>query len=289
MIQKIALSVLLWGVAFSAVAKTSVWKIKSETSEIYLGGTFHLLRQQDFPLPEEFEAAYQDSDTLVFETDIGKLQGPEMQQLVLSKMMLPAGESLTSVLSAETYQLLTDYCGQAGLPIDMLNSFRPSMIVMTISALEMGKLGITQEGVDMYFYKKGKQENKPLLQLETPEEQMDFICSMGEGHEDEFIVQSLKDLEKAKEILLKLLAAWKAGDREALTSDLIDLMKKESPKVYQSLLVDRNNNWMPQIESYFKSKETEFVLVGAGHLVGEDGLLVQLEKLGYEVEQLEVE
>ena len=61
---------------------------------------------------------------------------------------------------------------------------------------------------------------------------------------------------------------------------------KDFPDIYQSLLVDRNNNWLPQIEAMFDSKDTEFVLVGALHLVGKDGLLQRLEAAGYKVTQL---
>ena len=83
-----------------------------------------------------------------------------------------------------------------------------------------------------------------------------------------------------------MVGLWKSGDREGLNEHTNTTMKEEYPDLYQSLLVDRNNNWMPLIKTLFDSEEKEFVLVGAAHLVGEDGLLTQLEKLGCKVEQL---
>ena len=56
--------------------------------------------------------------------------------------------------------------------------------------------------------------------------------------------------------------------------------------MYQRLLVERNRNWMPKLESFFDRRGHTFVVVGAAHLVGPDGLLVMLKSKGYQIEQL---
>jgi uncharacterized protein YbaP (TraB family) len=56
--------------------------------------------------------------------------------------------------------------------------------------------------------------------------------------------------------------------------------------MYQRLLVERNKDWMPKIEALFSRKGRAFVVVGAAHLVGPDGLLAQLKAKGYAIEQL---
>ncbi len=65
--------------------------------------------------------------------------------------------------------------------------------------------------------------------------------------------------------------------------------RNEFPAIHQALLVDRNNAWMPQIEAMLKTSEVEFVLVGALHLAGDDGLLSQLSARGYKVRKLQTE
>ncbi len=288
MMKKLLLCVLVLAVGLGVRAETSVWKVESDSSVLYLGGTFHLLRASDFPLPAEFDAAYADSDSLIFETDLGRLQDPSVQQLMMSKGSLD-GETLADVLSPEVYEKLSTSCVKVGVPIEALKGFKPSLVIMTIAMMELQKLGISQEGVDMLFYSKGKQDGKEIGQLETVEEQIDFICSMGEGNEDEFVSHSIRDMDNTKEIILPMLAAWKSGNRSEMEKTITGEMKQDFPKIYKTLLVDRNNNWLPKIEVFFESTEKEFVLVGAGHLVGDDGILKKLEERGYKVEQLDSE
>ena len=80
--------------------------------------------------------------------------------------------------------------------------------------------------------------------------------------------------------------AWRSGDLEALEELAGTPLREQFPRVYQSLLVARNNAWMPQIESMAGSPEIELVLVGALHLAGEDGLLAQLARRGYLIRQM---
>ena len=84
--RKIIMSLML--VLFTcswAVAESSVWKAQKGTSVLYLGGTCHILREADYPLPPEFDRAYKAADILVFETDLGKFQEPETQQKMLAR------------------------------------------------------------------------------------------------------------------------------------------------------------------------------------------------------------
>jgi uncharacterized protein len=87
-------------------------------------------------------------------------------------------------------------------------------------------------------------------------------------------------------MFVSMIKYWRSGDIDSLNNLIIDSMKKDSPKMYQSILVDRNNNWIPKIEQYFATSEVEFVLVGAAHMIGEDGLINLLVKKGYKVTQL---
>lgn len=287
MIGKILFYFLLATVSLTLSAGTSVWKVNSGSSMLYLGGTFHLLRESDFPLPPEFDAAYQESSSLVFETDLGKMQDPAVQQLMMSQGMLD-GKSLSDLLSPTTYQLLSDYCDEVGLTLDALNGFKPSIVLLTIALMELQTLGISEEGVDMHFYLKAKRDGKATGELESLEAQIAFICSMGEGNEEEFVLHSMRDMESTLDELPRLLKDWRSGNREGMRKGFVDPMERDFPALYKSLILDRNLSWMPQIKSLLKSKETEFVLVGAAHLVGEDGILTALEKLGYHIEKLDL-
>ena len=270
---------------FTLAAETSVWKVDTGSSTLYLGGTFHLLRKSDFPLPQEFNTAYDDSAALVFETDIGRMNDPAIQQLMTTKGLLK-DKSLRDVLSPETHNDLEKLCNSVGVPIDNLQGFKPSIVLLTIAMIELQKLGITEEGVDMHYYLKAKADGKSTAELEAIEEQIEFITSMGEGNEDAFVKHSIKEMETTEDLLPNLIHIWKTGDRSRLKRELIDPMEKDFPELYKTLIGDRNRNWMPQIVRLLKTTETEFVLVGAAHLVGPDGILTTLEKLGYRIEKL---
>ena len=114
-------------------AQSSVWKVETDNGMTYLGGTCHVLRKADYPLPDEFMSAYEESDTLVFETDISKLSSTEVQMMFLQKGAYRDGTTLESVLSAETYSALGEYCAKAGLPLSLPKVFGQSLVVSGMS------------------------------------------------------------------------------------------------------------------------------------------------------------
>jgi uncharacterized protein len=267
-------------------AESSVWKVKKDNAVMYLGGTCHVLRQSDFPLPAEFDKAYKATERLVFETDLSKLQEPSTQHLLLSKAMYTDGSTLDKYLSPEVYSMLGKYCASNSIPIDGLKQFKASMVIVTITAMELMKLGISQGGVDLFFHKLATQDKKAVEKLETVEEQISFVTEMGKGEEDAFVRYSLTEIKNIKRDFEALITAWKKGDEKKLDELMITELKTKTPKIYKQLITDRNDNWLPRIEAFGKTPEKEFILVGAGHLVGPDGLIATLKKKGYTVEKL---
>ena len=285
--KKIILSItLLLLLGSQALAETSVWKAQKGGSILYLGGTFHLLRPSDYPLPVEYEQAYRDSDLLVFETDIGKLKAPETQQKFMQKASYRSGTTIEDYLTGDTYKNLAAYCAANGLSLDKLRQFRPSMIALTLTLVELGKLGVSPDGVDAFFYQRSLRDKKATAKLETVDEQIRFVTNMGEGYEDAYITYSLKDLSAIKQKYEEMVTAWKTGDEVQIEALIIDDTKKKMPVVYKELLLDRNNTWLPMIEAYAKTPQKEFILVGVGHLVGPDGIVEALRGKGYTVEKL---
>ena len=267
-------------------AETSVWVATSGDQTVYLGGTMHLLRPSDFPLPAEFNQAYQQADAVIFETDIGRLNDPATLQQMLTTMTYTDGRTLDTVLSPNAYTALTEYCKKIGVPVDTLHPYKPSFAMLALWRVELERFGATQDGVDMYFYEKAMADRKPIQGLESIAQHLAYLAYMDEGHEDAFILQSLKDFKRMHALLNKMTAAWRNGDDAELDQLFIADMKREFPSLHQKLLVERNQNWLPMIESYFKTPATEFVLVGAAHLVGKEGIVRQLTQRGYTVRKL---
>ncbi|MCP4021301.1 MAG: TraB/GumN family protein [Desulfobacteraceae bacterium] len=285
--MKKAIIVFLFVIAaISSSEAASIWKVYSENSYIFIGGTFHMLRTSDFPLPKEYDQAYKNAPILVFETDHEKLEKPETTDLIISKSLLK-NKTLSQVVSPKVYAVLSEFCAGISLPMENINQFKPSTAMLIIMLQTYQKLGVDQDGVDAHFYKKGVQDGKTVEYFESVEEQIEFLVSIGDGWEDRFVSHTIADMKKAKHIFSLNIDAWKSGHRPKLKSAMIDTMKKDYPQMYQRLIIDRNKKWMPKIESFLKSDTKRLVLVGAAHLVGEHGLLTLLEQKGYTIEKFE--
>jgi uncharacterized protein YbaP (TraB family) len=269
-----------------ASAESSVWMAQKGKSVMYLGGTCHLLRETDFPLPPEFDTAYKASDIVVFETDIGKLQDPSVQQKFLAKAMYTDGSTVDKHLSALTYKELSAYCEANGIPLDALRQFKPSMLMVTLTVMELMKLGVTQQGVDQFIYERANTDRKNVEGLETVDQQFNYVLSMADGVEDAFVAYSLKDMKDVRQNYENLVNAWRLGDSARLDQLMIADLKTRMPMLYKKLITDRNRNWLPLIEAYQTSPRTRFILVGVGHLVGPDGIIETLRKNGYKVDKL---
>ena len=260
----------------SLYAATSVWKVKQGANHLFIGGTIHVLAEADYPLPAEYNRAYQLSDRLVLETDMQKLQSPKFQQTMLRRLTYSDGRNLKSVLSAETFQALDQYCTSRGITIANLLPFKPGMVAITLTVFELQYLGLGGIGVDAYFNAKALEDQKNLGQLETIESQLEFLSTMGLGQEDDLIAYTLEDIKNLPALMGEIKQTWRSGDMPSLEQLAVIPLKKDFPDLYKKLLIDRNNAWIPQIQAMLKTEEVEFILVGVLHLVGEDGLLGQL-------------
>lgn len=237
------LSLCFFALQLVATGQSPVWKVSKGDQTLYLGGTCHILRKSDFPLPGAFDAAYAKSDSLVFEIDPAQMEDPSVAMNLMSKARYADGRSLKTVLSNEVYAMLAKQAEKSGMPIELLNGFKPGMAVMMVTIQELMKVGVTQEGVDMVYAKRAKADDKPVRSLETLEFQIDLITSIGEGLEDEFVRYSLRDLNQIEKYFDELIRAWRVGDNEALERLFVDDMRK-FPELYESLLAQRNRKWM---------------------------------------------
>ena len=282
---KQAIASLLLCLALPASA-ASVWKISSDTHSSYIAGTIHILSPEDYPLPAEYEQAFAKADKLVFETDIAKVNSMEYQQLMLAKMLYPEGMDLQKALKPDTFAALSQYLSERNIPISNMLRFKPGMVAISLSLLELQKLGFTSVGVDQYYADKAAEQGLPLGWLETPEQQLEFLVNMGGEDESTMIDYALRDAGKLPEMINSLRDSWRSGDMQTMSRISIDEFKADYPQIYQELLVTRNNNWLPQITAMLADDTVEFILVGAMHLAGPDSVLNKLAAQGYKIEKL---
>jgi uncharacterized protein YbaP (TraB family) len=265
---------------------TSLWKVETDSSVVYLMGSIHLLKKEDFPLHPKMEDAFARAQTLVFEIELDSAQTPGFQQTVFFKALYDSGKTLQGELGDSLYGRLGSELAPLGLDINQMNQFEPWMVTVTFVALKLQELGLDPAyGVDAYFYGKAKAEDKHILALETPQEQIDFFDTMPPADQRNLIGQTLEQSADIEDMLDEIVMHWKTGDLEGLEAT-INKSFGDFLGIRQRLLTDRNRTWMKNLEAYLKDKGEYLVIVGVGHMSGEDGLIELLRKAGYTPRQL---
>jgi len=268
-----------------AATRNFLWKASGKQGVVYLVGSVHMLTKDYYPLSPALDVAFKDSDLLVEEADLAEMLSPAAQLQMLTRGMLPSSQSLDKVVSASTFALLSKRVADLGMPIEALLRFKPWMLAMTLEALEWQKAGFDPElGLDKHFYDRAQADGKAVQGLETLEYQVSRFDEMPTDQQEKMLADTLKNLDTETANVNKLADAWQAGDLLAVERIVLQEIKQD-PQMYQRLLVERNRNWLPKLEALFTRRGHAFVVVGAAHLVGPDGLLAMLRAKGYSVEQ----
>jgi uncharacterized protein YbaP (TraB family) len=264
----------------------SVWKVTNGQHSLYIGGTIHVLTPEDYPLAKEYDLAYQASDKVIFETDMEAATSLEFAQKMMRQMMYSDGTTINNVLQPDTYKALVIHLSSRQKSMQEFASHKPSLLAISLTFIELQAMGYTSEGVDVFYANKAKDQKKEQGWLETPDEQIAFLASLGGDDPNVMIEYTLKDIKKMPETFAKLHSTWLAGDMQGMADVGITPFKADYPIIYQDLLVTRNNNWLPKIVNMLNDQPTELILVGALHLSGPDSVLTKLKAKGYKIEKL---
>ena len=279
-------SVLVLEPLTAAPAHNFLWKATGKQGVIYLVGSVHVLSKDYYPLDPALESAFKDADLLVEEVDLAEMLAPEAMTKMMMRGMLGAEQTLDKVLSPSTLTLVNKALADFGPVGDNLKIFKPWMLALMLQALVLQKSGFDSNlGLDKHFYDQAKAAHKEVQGLETVEYQLSRFDEMTAEQQDRLLADTLKELATEKANVGKLADAWKAGDAQTVERIVLADLKAD-PVMYQRLLVERNQNWLPKLEALFTRRGHAFVVVGAAHLVGPDGLLALLKAKGYSVEQM---
>ena len=266
-------------------AKHSLWKVEGRKCAVYLLGSVHVLKAEDYPLAEPIESAFTNSQIVAFETDIAVLEDPATAMKMLGKARLPEGETLKTQLSPEVYQAFMKHVKESGTPEILVEPLKPAMAAMMVEVFEMMKLGLeADKGVDKHFFGLAKESGKQIVPLETVDFQIDLITGFTKEEGEAMMKSTLKDLDNVKSELAGMLTAWKTGDADKLDK-MLNEAKVDAPAVYKRLVTDRNHRWVPQIEEFLKGDKNAIVIVGAAHLVGKEGVVQLIKDKGHKVVQ----
>lgn len=267
-------------------AESTLWKVSSKKGTLYIQGSAHVLKAENYPLAPAIEQAYSKSTALILEVDMGDMISPQTQQLILKKAMLQKPETLKTILKPKTYENLSVVAAEANLPMSVLDPFKPWFATTTITLLKLKKLGLDERyGLDKYFYEKAVSDQKKVIGLESIDFQISLFDSLSNENPDDFVNRALADLMFLETDVSALLKAWETGDFQTLEK-LMTKSFDEFPSLYDTFITARNKSWVKKLSGMIKDNQTYMVVVGAGHLPGKEGVINLLKDKGFTVEQL---
>ncbi len=294
--RRFAACVLLASVAVTPVANAQpaapasgthfVWKVARDARTIaWLVGSVHVLTKDAYPLPAVFERAFAESGTLVEEVDLGAASDPGAVLPLAAKAMLTDGRTLSALLDRETAALVEKKAAAAGLPMLVVDRMKPWLAAMTLAVPALQRAGFDPAfGLDRHFYERAKAASRPVRGLETAASQLNALDGLPMPVQIEMLKAVLSDIDTQVNGVADIVRAWRGGDVRALERLLLDEFR-ESPEVYQRVLVDRNRAWVPQITACAGEAVPCLVVVGGAHLVGPDSVVALLQQAGFSVEQ----
>jgi uncharacterized protein YbaP (TraB family) len=274
-----ALALLAAPAAYAQEAKDAdpaLWVVKDKDTTIYLFGTIHVLKPGLGWFDEAVKTAFDKSDELVLE--MVEPDPATMQGLIVKTALTADGPTLTEKLPANKRAAYAKALTDVGVPAAALDRFEPWFAAVTLTMAGLPKLGYDPaSGAERVLSAAAKTAGKPVIGLETAEQQLGFFDGLAEPIQVQFLVSTIEDYPKMGAQLDKMVASWSAGDPETLAKTMNDELV-DTPEVAKVLLADRNVGWADWIDRRLDKPGTVFVAVGAGHLAGNDSVQAQLAK-----------
>lgn len=276
-----------------AGAKPSVWSLESPRGNIVLLGSIHVGNNSFYPFDPLIEQAFNEAASLVVELDTTALNNVEvakaMRELgMYSEKQVQSGEGLSSVLSTEAELALTKFClGKSKIhcpPQRQMEAMRPWFLALHFANAMLASSSFDPHfGVDTYFLKKAS--DKTIVELETFYQQMKTFSDLDAKSQSDFLLQTLSEFNDSNALIEQLVDAWRVGDDDGLQSLVLSPLVSlpEGKAIYQALFQRRNQAMVDKLMLHMQPGQTLFVVVGAGHLLGDDGLVRLLNTQGFEL------
>jgi uncharacterized protein YbaP (TraB family) len=295
-----ASALLVCGAAGAATAQTdyaaieatpALWSISDADSTVYLFGTVHILPPELNWRTDAIEAALDGSERVYFEADVLSPQAQaEAQALIPQLGQNAAGVTLSSLISDTAKDHVAVIAGRIGAPPEafmaQMDPLQPWLASVSMAVLQMRAGGYDPAaGVEAALHAQAQATGKAFGYFETVEEQLRFLADAPIEIQVADFEIGVEQMVEEPEMLTELVQAWAAGDTDYIDRVFNDDMRDVSPQLYDRLIVQRNRNWIPQIEAALAGADDVFVAVGAGHMPGSEGVIALLEAQGYTVER----
>ncbi|WP_225766421.1 TraB/GumN family protein [Stenotrophomonas sp. Marseille-Q4652] len=285
---QLALAARSEAVATIAPPVPLLWKVSNKDgTALYLLGSFHMLKADDYPLSSDVDAALDASARVLFELSPEEMNSPALARSMLQAAMYTGGRQLKDDLAPATWQQLQSYAQANQLPLASLAMTKPWFVALSISMAEMARQGMdAQAGLDRHLMARASEAGKRTGGLETAATQIAMLDGMAPVEQQQLLSEALQQAGDG-ELSRRLHEAWRRGDDRMLWEEMAQQMRRDYPQLYQRINVDRNDAWLPALEQRLQAGQgNTLVVVGALHLLGSDGVVEKLRARGYAVERI---
>jgi hypothetical protein len=278
--------ILALGLAMAGPAKAQppIWIVRDADSEIVLFGSVHVLPPGIDWGQARLDPWLKTADDLWFELPVDAATEAETGRIAAARGVLPAGASLSSMLSPPARARMARLAPAYGISLEQLDRLEPWFAEVVLAGQAYRKAAASAgAGVEQTISRRAP----PRLArraFETPDLQIALFDEAPLAVQIASLEDTLKEMERDPKAYEGLVAAWQKPDLKSLEREAIAPMRRVSPVLYQRLLADRNAAWTRTLDQRLKGKGRTVVVVGIGHLIGKDGVPARLRGLGYSVE-----
>ncbi len=266
----------------------ALFVVRDADSTLYLFGTVHIRRPGSPWAGENAQRALEESEEVWTEIEMSEGADARAAMLMMRHGAAPADQPLSSLLTAEENARLAEMAEGLGLNAAVFERMRPWFAGLMLAVWPMVQAGYDPEaGVDRAIDEIADAAGKRRRALETMEQQVSFLAGMSMEAQMQMLREALAETQKNPMAEFDAMsAAWESGDLDTLERYVIDDTRDQYPEVYDVMFVQRNNAWMEMLDAELDGAGIDFVAVGAGHLLGEHGLVEQLRARGHNVERV---
>ena len=264
----------------------SMWQIDGPDNSIILLGSIHMLRASDYPLPSAIYAAYAVADALIMELDMDDIDPVTEQALATELGLIQDGRTLHNLMGPELYAEAEALAEALQIPLRLLDKSEPWYAAVNVELMMLMRIGFNpMHGIEFHLTEFARRDNKEIFGLETTRQQLEYLDNLSPESQRNMLIQTLSDSMELDRVMDELITAWRYGDIAFLEDTLLGDMQ-EFEELHQTIVVNRNRNWADKIQDLLTEQDNYLIIVGALHLVGEEGVPNLLSQRGHDVRQL---
>lgn len=267
-------------------AAPALWAVKDADSTIYLFGTVHVTSADTAWRTPLYDRAYAEAGEVWLEADVFT----DMEQLRLDMAAEGLDEEgrLEQRIGKRDFARLVKALKPLGVDAPVARHLEPWFAAVMLLGANMSGSGLqTETGAEQTVTDAAARDQKKVRYFETVGDQVQALATMSEASQVGFLRDILAVGKDTPAAVDEMTDAWVAGDEGKLTEEVIAEVKRQSPEMYEALFRRRNLVWLAELEQEMKGSGVDLVTVGAGHLLGEDGLVALLRAKGYSVDRVQ--